>query len=86
MYIFNIIVKNKLIIILVLRVYLIIKIVTNVSNVLIWSLTIWYWIEIVLVIKWRMNNTIKTKSKFQIKRSNPMAWELEKEIQPRVPN
>ena len=31
---------------------------------------------------WRMKNTIKTKSKFEIKRSNPMAWELEKEIKP----
>ena len=65
-----------------LHVYLIINIVANVLNVSIWFLTIWYWIEIVLVIKWRMNNTIKTKSKFEIKRSNPMAWELEKEIKP----
>ena len=67
---------------MVLRVYFIIKMVANVSNVSIWSLTIWYWIEIVLVVKWWMNNTIKTKSKFQIKRSNPMAWELEKETKP----
>ena len=65
-----------------LHVYLIINIVANVLNVSIWFLTIWYWIEIVLVIKWRMNNTIKTKSKFEIKRPNPMASELEKEIKP----
>ena len=56
--------------------------VANVSNVSIWFLTIWYWIEILLVVMWRMNNTIKTKSKFEIKRSNPMASELEKEIKP----
>ena len=56
--------------------------VTNVSNVLIWSLTIWYCVEIIFIIKWRINNTKKPNQNFKLKRSNPMAWGLEKEIKP----